>query len=87
VARDDVAASFIARQMVDEALRKLDSNHRAVVALHYLVGLSVPEVAAALGIPLGTAKSRLHYALTAMRAAVNDDHDPRPAAVIGGRIA
>ena len=54
---------------LDGALRRLDPAHRAVVALHYLLGMPLPEVAASLGIPLGTAKSRLHYALAAMRTA------------------
>jgi RNA polymerase sigma-70 factor (ECF subfamily) len=86
-ARVDFAASFADRHLLDKALRDLDPAHRAVVALHYLVGLSVPEVAAALGIPLGTAKSRLHYALAALRVAVSDEPEPATAALAGGRTA
>ena len=52
---------------LDGALRRLDPRHRAVVVLHYFLGMPLPEVAACLGIPVGTAKSRLHYALSAMR--------------------
>ena len=47
-------------------------GHRAVVALHYLLGMPLPDVAASLGIPLGTAKSRLHHALAAMRRSTAD---------------
>ena len=61
--------------------------HRAVVALHYLLGMPLPEVAASLGIPLGTAKSRLHHALAAMRRSTVAEPDPAPAPVPGGQVA
>jgi RNA polymerase sigma-70 factor (ECF subfamily) len=64
----DHSNAFDERDRLEGALRRLDPGHRAVVALHYLLGMPLPEVAASLGIPYGTAKSRLHYALTAMRA-------------------
>jgi RNA polymerase sigma-70 factor (ECF subfamily) len=75
------------RELVDKALRRLDPGHRAVVAMHYLLGMPMPDVAASLGIPVGTAKSRLHYALTAMRVAVTSEPDPAPAPVPGGQVA
>ena len=62
-------------------------GHRAVVALHYLLGMPLPEVAASLGIPLGTAKSRLHYSLAAMRVTMAAEPDPTRAAVPGGQVA
>jgi RNA polymerase sigma-70 factor (ECF subfamily) len=80
----DIATDLADRQLVDQALAGLSPGHRAVVALHYLLGLPLPEVAAALGIPLGTAKSRLHYALGAMRVSVTAEPDPIPATVTGG---
>ena len=40
---------------------------RAVLLLHYQQDLTMDEVAAVLGIPLGTAKSRLQYGLTTLR--------------------
>ena len=43
------------------------------MVLHFYLGLPVPEVAETLGIPLGTAKSRLHYAIEALRAALEAD--------------
>ena len=55
--------------------------------MHYLLGMPLPEVAASLGIPLGTAKSRLHYALAAMRLTVTAEPDPAPAPVPGGQVA
>jgi RNA polymerase sigma-70 factor (ECF subfamily) len=72
--------------VLHEALARLDPGHRAVVALHYLLGMPLPDVATSLQIPLGTAKSRLHYALAAMRTTVTRDADPVPA-VVGGQIS
>ena len=58
---------------VERMLAVLDPAQRAVVVLHYYLDLSLPETAAALGIPVGTAKSRLNRALGAMRIEVADD--------------
>ena len=44
-----------------------------MLVFHHYLGLTVPEVAERLGIPLGTVKSRLHYATTAMRSALEAD--------------
>jgi RNA polymerase sigma-70 factor (ECF subfamily) len=86
-AASDPSGALADRELVDAALRRLDPGHRAVVAMHYLLGVPLPEVAAALGIPLGTAKSRLHYALAAMRLAVTTEPDPAPTPVPGGQVA
>lgn len=84
----DVAGAFADRQVIDAALARLSPGHRAVVALHYLLGMPLPDVAHTLGVPLGTAKSRLHYALAAMRVTVTESSDARPfAAPAGGRSA
>lgn len=69
-AATDMAGELADRDMLEGALARLDPGHRAVVVLHYFLGMPLPEVAAAMGIPLGTAKSRLHYALAAMKVAV-----------------
>ena len=61
------------RDQLDRAFRRLSVDHRAVLVLHHLQGLSLPEVAETLGIPLGTAKSRLHYAIGAVRASLDAD--------------
>jgi RNA polymerase sigma-70 factor (ECF subfamily) len=82
----DSAGTIADREVLHDALARLDPGHRAVVALHYLLGMPLPDVAACLKIPLGTAKSRLHYALAAMRTTVTGDADPVPVAV-GGQIA
>jgi RNA polymerase sigma-70 factor (ECF subfamily) len=58
----------------------------AAIVLHHYLDLPLPEVAIALGIPLGTAKSRLHRALQTMRAALDADARPR-AELPEGRLA
>jgi RNA polymerase sigma-70 factor (ECF subfamily) len=55
---------------VRAALAALGEDERRVVACRYLLGLSEQETAAALGIPAGTAKSRLHRGLRRMREAL-----------------
>ena len=71
----DVSADFARRELVAEALGHLDHGHRAVVALHFLLGMPLRDVAVALRIPHGTARSRLHYALATMRSGLADDTD------------
>jgi RNA polymerase sigma-70 factor (ECF subfamily) len=56
------------RDALDRAFLRLSFDHRAVLVLTHYVGLSGPEVAETLGIPVGTVASRLHYAIRAMRA-------------------
>ncbi len=58
------------RDVLHSALARLDADHRIVVVLRYVVGLSPLEIAARTGDREGTVKSRLHYALREMRAAV-----------------
>jgi RNA polymerase sigma-70 factor (ECF subfamily) len=86
-ATSDHSGALADRELVDTALRRLDPGHRAVVAMHYLLGMPLPDVAASLGIPVGTAKSRLHYALTAMRVSVTAEPDTAQARVAGGQVA
>lgn len=66
----DGAHDFADRDELDRAFRQLSIDHRAVVVLHHYAGLPLPEVASALGIPPGTAKSRHHHAMSALRAAL-----------------
>lgn len=87
LATPDHASALADRQLLDQALARLSPGHRAVVALHYLLGMPLPDVARSLGIPVGTAKSRLHYALGAMRSTVTGEPDNVPAPVAGGQLA
>jgi RNA polymerase sigma-70 factor (ECF subfamily) len=58
------------RSTVVGALRELSEVHRTALVQVYLMDRTVPEAAAALGVPEGTVKSRLHHGLRAARAAV-----------------
>lgn len=55
------------RRIVLAAVGSLDDKHRAVVVLHYLNELPLAEIALVVGAPVGTVKSRLHYALRTLR--------------------
>ena len=61
--------SFDDRDELEQAFRLLPLDQRAVFVLHHHVGLPLVAVAETLGIPDGTARSRLHYATRALRAA------------------
>jgi RNA polymerase sigma-70 factor (ECF subfamily) len=58
--------------LVEEALRRLSSDHRAVLVETFYRGRSYAEVAADLGIPEGTARSRAFYALRSLRLALEE---------------
>ena len=82
----DMSAEIADRELLDVALAGLDPAHRAVVVLHYYLGMPVPEVAKASA-SRGTAKSRLHYAVAAMRAGLSDEPTAAPVRVAGGHSA
>lgn len=58
--------------LVADALASLSPDHRTVVVGAYYGGRSVAELAAELGVPPGTVKSRLHYGLRALRLALQE---------------
>ena len=67
----DVARSVAARDELEHAFRQLTPEQRAVVVMHHHLGYPLTEIAATLGIPVGTARSRLHYAVRQLRAALD----------------
>jgi RNA polymerase sigma factor (sigma-70 family) len=83
-ASDDPISLLADRDQLDRGFSRLGPEARAVVVLHHYLDLPLPEVAIALGIPLGTAKSRLHRALQTMRAALDADARPRSDLPEGG---
>jgi RNA polymerase sigma-70 factor (ECF subfamily) len=62
--------SFVERDVLHAALAGLEPDHRIVVVLRHVSGLTPAEIAARTGVPEGTVKSRLHYALRELRAAL-----------------
>jgi RNA polymerase sigma-70 factor (ECF subfamily) len=69
----DDTRSIADRDELERAFTRLKPEQRAVIVLHHHVGFSAAEIARILGIPEGTARSRLHYATEAMRAALRAD--------------
>jgi DNA-directed RNA polymerase specialized sigma24 family protein len=61
------------RVAIDQAMARLSIEHRAAALLHFGEGLTLAEVAAATGVPLGTAKSRIFHARRLLAAALNGD--------------
>jgi RNA polymerase sigma-70 factor, ECF subfamily len=84
-ATGDDAGSIDDHDQLDRGFRRLKPDQRAALALRFYLGMTVPEVADALGVPVGTAKSKIHYAVEAMRAAL--EADERPSAVTAPGVA
>ena len=83
----DATGRVADRELLDDALRQLDPEWRAVVVLHYYLGMPLPDVASELGIPLGTAKSRLHRSLGVLRTTITEADVREPVALAGGQPA
>lgn len=75
---DDDLSSVVDRDQLERGFRRLSIEHRTVVVLHHYLDLPLERVAEIVGVPAGTAHSRLHHAMRALRAAI--DADLRPAA-------
>src|SRR5262245_10686551 len=74
------ASSVVADQdQLERAFRRLSPEDRAALVLRHYLDLSVPDIAEAMRIPLGTAKSRLHRATENLRAALEADARLGPA--------
>jgi len=73
---DERVDGFDEREALEQAFRSLTPPHRAVVVLHHYADLPLVEVAMILGVSPGTARSRLHYALRALRAALEAEARP-----------
>jgi RNA polymerase sigma-70 factor, ECF subfamily len=76
-ASSDPFAAALAEDAVLRGLDVLDVDHRAVVVLRYWADLSLDAIAERLNVPVGTVKSRLHYALRDLRAAIEPDEPHR----------
>ncbi|HEX2765220.1 MAG TPA: sigma-70 family RNA polymerase sigma factor [Candidatus Limnocylindria bacterium] len=71
-APDDLT-TIVDRDQLESGFRRLSLEHRAVVVLRHYLDLPIDRVADVLGIPAGTAHSRLHYAMRGLRAALDAD--------------
>ena len=80
----DHSSMLVDRDQLERGFDRLEPEERALIVLHYYLDLPLPEVAGALGIPLGTAKSRLHRAVGLMRAALDAETRFRPELPVGG---
>jgi len=69
---EDTAQETVDRQLVQTALRALSLEHRQTLFEIYFRGASVAQAAETLGVPVGTVKSRTHYALHALRQAIDE---------------
>lgn len=69
----DSSGATEARDAVDRALEALGPDERLIVVLRFHADLTVPGIAATIGIPEGTVKSRLHHALARLRAVLEED--------------
>ena len=69
-AESDRASDLADRDQIERGLRRLTTAQRTILVMNFYLGLSPTEMAEALNIPVGTAKSRLHYAIDALAAAL-----------------
>jgi RNA polymerase sigma factor (sigma-70 family) len=72
----DIALPFVERDRLERELGRLSVDQRAVIVTHFYLGCPIREVAEILGVPEGTAKSRLNRGLLALRTAFTDEPEP-----------
>jgi RNA polymerase sigma-70 factor (ECF subfamily) len=83
-AAPDELLSLADRDQLERGFRRLNPQQRAILVLRHFIGYEPAEIAEILGLPAGTARSRLHHAHRAMRAALEAD---ARATAIGGQLA
>jgi RNA polymerase sigma-70 factor (ECF subfamily) len=69
----DATSRIAIQEQLDQVFRTLSVEHRTVVVLVHYLGLTPTEAAERMGTPVGTARSRLHYALGHLRSAIEAD--------------
>ena len=79
------ADAIVDREALEHAFASLTTEQRAVVVLHHYLGLGLNEIASVVGIPQGTARSRLHYALQKLRSVIEVADAPVSAVAESGR--
>ncbi len=69
----DASAAIADQDQLERAFRRLRPEDRALIVLRHYLDLPMSDIADAMRIPLGTAKSRLHRAMDELRAALEAD--------------
>lgn len=77
VSPDDKMATDELRVKIETALSKISAEHREVVVLKDVQGLSYKEIASVLGCTIGTVMSRLFYARQKLQTLLNDEYEAR----------
>jgi len=80
---DDPIGALADRDQLERGFLRLPPEQRAALVLQHFLDLSLADIAEVMGVPVGTVRSRLHYAREAMRAALEADlraADVRPGA-------
>lgn len=75
-AESDPAIAVADREQLDRAFDRLSADQRTVIVLQYYRDMTLTDIAAVLQVPVGTVRSRLHYAKRALRAALEADARP-----------
>jgi RNA polymerase sigma-70 factor (ECF subfamily) len=75
--------AVVDRDQLERGFRRLSIDHRSVVVLHHYLDWTIEEIAQSLDVPIGTVRSRLHYAMRALRSALEADARPAPREVAG----
>ncbi len=83
----DSASDLADRDQLERGLRALTVAQRTILVLYFYADLSINGLADALGTPVGTAKSRLHYAISALRAVLDAEDRSVPQTAREGRSA
>jgi RNA polymerase sigma-70 factor, ECF subfamily len=84
-ASDPGPSSVVDRDELERGFVGLSAEQRALLVMHFYLGLPVAETAAVLGVPVGTVKSRVHRATAALRATL--EAQARTARLAEGRLA
>ncbi len=82
----DFSLTVVERDRLGREVGRLSLDQRTVMVMHFYLDLPLSEAAEILGIPAGTAKSRLHRGLEALRVALAAE-EPDAFSVVGGRSA
>jgi len=72
-ATPDTALAVATRDALERGFRRLPPEQSAVFVLHHYLGWPLAEIGETLGVPLGTVKSRIHYATATLRSALEAD--------------